>query len=52
VFGNKQIFGYRFTEEKINGVYNSEAITPAAKRFVFIGMYLSIGADRRKDILD
>ena len=51
--GSKQVFGYRYAS-KINseGLYTSEAVTPMAKRFVFVGMYLSIGSDRRKDILD
>lgn len=52
VLGTKQVFGYRFSAERINGAYRSDAITPMAKRFIFIGMYLSIGADRRKNILD
>ena len=50
--GNKQVFGYNFSNNKINGEYAREAITPLAKRFVFVGMYLSIGADRRETILD
>jgi hypothetical protein len=35
-----------------SGEYAGEAVTPMAKRFVFVGMYLSIGSDRRKNILD
>ena len=51
--GSKQVFGYRFaTKINSHGQYASEAITPMAKRFVFVGMYLSIGSDRRKEILD
>ena len=51
--GSKKVFGYRYAG-KINaeGLYASEAVTPMAKRFIFLGMYLSIGSDRRKDILD
>ncbi|HEY0679783.1 MAG TPA: TonB-dependent receptor [Chitinophagaceae bacterium] len=51
--GSKQVFGYRFANvANAQGEYASEAMTPMAKRFIFIGMYLSIGADRRKSILD
>jgi hypothetical protein len=51
--GSKQVFGYRYaTKMNAQGQYASETITPMAKRFVFIGMYLSIGSDHRKEILD
>ncbi len=51
--GSKQVFGYRYgSKMNASGEYASEALTPMAKRFVFVGMYLSIGSDRRKNILD
>lgn len=51
--GSNQVFGYRYASRAdSNGEYASEAITPMAKRFVFAGVYLSIGSDRRKSILD
>ena len=51
--GSEQVFGYRYgSKQNAQGQYASEAVTPMAKRFVFVGMYLSIGADRRKNILD
>jgi len=51
--GSKQVFGYRYAGKiDSEGLYAKEAVTPMAKRFVFVGMYLSIGSDRRKDILD
>jgi outer membrane cobalamin receptor len=53
VLGSKQVFGYRYASLKnSSGDFASDAVTPMAKRFVFIGMYLSIGSDRRKEILD
>lgn len=53
VFGNEQVFGYRFaTNKNNNDEYNGEAVTPMAKRFYFIGAYISIGNDRRKEIID
>jgi hypothetical protein len=51
--GSDQVFSYRFaSKQNAQGQYASEAVTPMAKRFVFVGMYLSIGSDRRKNILD
>jgi hypothetical protein len=51
--GADPVYGYRFAGKmNAQGQYASEAITPMAKRFVFVGMYLSIGSDRRKNILD
>ena len=52
-FGWDQVFSYRYSgNTNTTGQYRSEAITPMAKRFVFIGAYFSIGSDRRKEILD
>jgi hypothetical protein len=53
VLGSRQVFGYRYSG-KINnrGEYTREEITPMAKRSVFLGMYLSIGADKRNSIID
>ncbi|MGZ8554378.1 MAG: TonB-dependent receptor [Chitinophagaceae bacterium] len=53
VLGTKQVFGYRYAADAgRQGAYLAEEITPMAKRFIFAGMYLSIGSDRRKEILD
>lgn len=53
VLGSRQVYSYRFASTKNSeGNYASEAITPMAKRFFFIGAYISIGVDRRKTILD
>jgi vitamin B12 transporter len=53
VFGNRQVYNYRFATIKDNeGNYRSEAITPMAKRFFFVGAYISIGVDRRKTVID
>ena len=52
-FGWNQVFTYRYSSRmNSEGQYASEAITPMAKRFLFVGAYLSIGSDRRKEILD
>jgi hypothetical protein len=53
VLGNRQVYTYRFSGTKDdNGNFRSEAITPMAKRFFFIGAYISIGNDRRKQVID
>ena len=53
VLGNRQVYTYRFSATKNeNGSFRSEAITPMAKRFFFIGAYVSIGNDRRKQVID
>ncbi|MGN6420916.1 MAG: TonB-dependent receptor [Pseudobacter sp.] len=53
VIGNNQVFGYHYASKPNNaGLYRGEAITPMAKRFVFIGAYLTIGNDRRREIID
>lgn len=47
VLGSSQIFGYHFSPEPgANGLYQSYAITPAASRFLFVGIFISI--DHRK----
>ena len=44
VLGQEQIFGYRYaTQPNDDGVYASEAILPPARRFAFIGVFVSIG---------
>jgi hypothetical protein len=53
VIGNRQVYNYRFAGNKdSDGNYRSEAITPMAKRFFFVGAYFSIGADSRKTVID
>ena len=53
VLGSRQVYNYRFATIKDNeGIYRSEAITPMAKRFFFVGAYISIGVDRRKTVID
>jgi hypothetical protein len=53
VLGQRQVYNYHFASNKgVDGNYRSEAITPMAKRFFFVGVYLSIGVDRRKSVLD
>ena len=48
VIGNDQIYGYHYSEAGVR----SQAIIPPAKRFFFIGLFLSFGVDRSKEIID
>jgi hypothetical protein len=48
VIGNDQIFGYRYSYD----LQRSAAVTPPAKRFYFIGLFLSFGQNRSKEVID
>jgi outer membrane receptor for ferrienterochelin and colicin len=48
VLGNNQVFGYNYS---YNGL-NKQAVTPPAKRFYFIGCFLSFGVDRTEDVIN
>ena len=47
VLGHEQIFGYRYTDDGSMRM----AVTPAAKRFFFVGAFMSWGIDRRQEVL-
>lgn len=46
--GNDQIFGYRYSYD----FQRSAAVTPPAKRFYFIGLFLSFGQNRSKEVIE
>ncbi|HET6227706.1 MAG TPA: TonB-dependent receptor [Bacteroidia bacterium] len=46
--GSTQIFGYRYSYD----LERRTAITTPAKRFFFIGLFLSFGQDRSKEVID
>ncbi len=48
VLGNNQVFGYNYS---YNGQVK-EAVVPPAKRFYFIGVFLSWGIDRTQDAIN
>ncbi|MBO9563451.1 MAG: TonB-dependent receptor [Niastella sp.] len=48
VIGNNQVFGYNYSA---NGA-RKEAIVPTAKRFFFLGCFLSFGVDRSEDVIN
>jgi hypothetical protein len=53
-FGFKQIYGYNFASKDLNqnGTLYSKAITPPARQFFFIGMFMSWGIDRTQEAID
>lgn len=53
LIGNQQVYGYHFASNPdLQGIFKGEAITPMAKRSIFFGAYLTIGNDRRREIID
>jgi len=48
VLGQSQVYSYNYSS---NGA-RKEAVTPPSKRFVFIGCFLSFGADRTQDAIN
>ncbi|MDF2193114.1 TonB-dependent receptor [Paraflavitalea sp. CAU 1676] len=48
VIGNNQIFGYNYSA---NGSHK-EPVVPTAKRFFFLGCFLSFGVDRSDDVIN
>ncbi len=48
VLGNNQVYGYNYS---YNGI-TKQPITPPAKRFYFIGAFLSFGVDRSEDVIN
>lgn len=53
-FGFNQVYGYNYATKDLNadGQLFSKSITPAAKQFVFIGMFMSWGIDRTQEAID
>jgi len=48
VFGQKQVYTYNYS----NDGSRKEPVTPASKRFVFIGCFLSFGTDRTQEAIN
>ncbi len=46
--GFEQVYGYRYSSDGLR----REAIGPTAKRSVFIGMFMSFGQDRSRDVIN
>ncbi|MCW3083579.1 MAG: TonB-dependent receptor [Bacteroidetes bacterium] len=48
VIGNQQVYSYNYSYDGMR----REAVGPPAKRFFFIGLFLSFGQDRSKEVID
>ncbi len=48
LLNQNQIFGYNYSHDGLK----KEAVTPAAPRFIFLGLFLSWGVDRRQDAIN
>lgn len=53
-FGFKQEYGYNYATADLNkdGSLYRKAITPAARQFIFLGMFMSWGIDRTQEAID
>jgi len=53
-FGFKQVYGYNYASRDLNqdGSLLSKAITPPARQFIFLGMFMSWGIDRSQEVID
>lgn len=53
VFGFNNVFGYQYNSEpNTQGVYESIPIEPQAKRFVFVGVFITISKDKNANQLN
>jgi vitamin B12 transporter len=48
VIGNEQVYSYRYSYDGMR----RNAVGPPAKRFFFLGLFLSFGQDRSKEVID
>jgi vitamin B12 transporter len=46
--GNKQVFGYHYSSDGLR----REEVTPNVPRFIFLGMFMNFGIDRRQDVIN
>jgi vitamin B12 transporter len=53
VLGSEQVYGYNYSQQRnARGNYTEAAIRPPARRFIFLAVYMSLGVDRRQQIID
>jgi hypothetical protein len=53
VLGSKHVYAYRYSKpEGLNYSCQQEAVRPAAKRFFFMGLFITISSDKNKNQLD
>ncbi|MCK8141703.1 TonB-dependent receptor [Flavobacterium sp. I-SCBP12n] len=52
VLGTQNVYGYDYAKNpNSNGIYNRTAITPTADRFLFVGFFWTISADKKDNQL-
>ena len=53
-FGFKQVYGYNYATKDLNnnGNFYRREITPTARQFLFLGMFMSFGIDRTQEAID
>lgn len=53
-FNFKQVYGYNYAQSDLNGdgQFARKEITPAARQFVFLGMFMSFGIDRSQEVIN
>lgn len=53
VLGTKNVYGYSYANTtNQQGIYQSKAIVPTASRFIFVGFFWTISADKKTNQLD
>ncbi|UIR55799.1 TonB-dependent receptor [Sphingobacterium sp. SRCM116780] len=53
ILGSSPIYGYQYAEQpNQQGIYNRLAITPTAKRFIFVGFFWTISSNKKENQLD
>ncbi|PSL48794.1 TonB-dependent receptor-like protein [Chitinophaga niastensis] len=48
VLGNKQVFGYHYSTDGLR----RDEVVPNVPRFIFVGMFMNFGIDRRQDVIN
>jgi hypothetical protein len=53
-FNFKQVYGYNYAAQDLNndGQFFRQEITPTARQFIFLGMFMSWGIDRTQEAID
>ncbi len=53
LLGSSPIYGYQYADHpNQQGIYNRIAITPSAKRFVFVGFFWTLSSNKKENQLD
>jgi outer membrane cobalamin receptor len=53
IFGRDNIFGYQFADQQNSqGIFESQAVRQGAKRFIFLGIFITLSKDGQENQLD